>query len=84
MKKFSEIPWDISNNKWIKHKFEHQSGVARMARQEIAIQLQNMVDCLEFLMGDPDFWHKQIYERSRIYNENERQVYNEMHTSEWW
>ncbi len=57
--------------------------MARMARQEIAINSQNVVDCLEFLMGHPGFWHNQIYEPSCIYNENERQVYNEIHTGEW-
>ncbi len=32
MEKLSEIPWSIPNDEWIKYKFEHQSGVARMAR----------------------------------------------------
>ncbi len=35
-------------------------------------------------MGHPGFWHNQTYEPSCIYNENERQIYNEMHTGEWW
>ncbi len=43
MEKLSKIPWGILNDTWIKYKFEHQSGVARIARQEIAIHLQNMV-----------------------------------------
>ncbi len=84
MEKHSEIPWDIPNDKWIEHKFEHQSGVVRIARQEIAIHSRNVVGCLKFLMGHPGFWHNQIYEPSRIYNENERRVYNEIHTGEWW
>ncbi len=32
----------------------------------------------------PSFWHNQIYKPSRIYIENDQQVYNEMHTGEWW
>ncbi len=84
MEKLSKIPWGIPNDECIKHEFEHQSDVARMARQEIAMHSQNVVGCLEFLMGHPGFWHNQIYEPSCIYNENERRVYNEMHTSEWW
>ena len=39
IKKLSEIPWGIPNDKWIKHKFEHQNGIARMAGQEITIPL---------------------------------------------
>ena len=55
-----------------------------MARQEIAIYLQNVVRCLEFLMRHRRFWHNQIFEPSRVYNENEEQIYNEMHTGKWW
>ena len=53
-----------------------------MARQKIAIHLQNVMGCLKFLMAYPGFWHNKTYEPSRIYNENEQQVYNEMYTSE--
>ena len=52
-----------------------------MTRRKIAIHLQNVLGCLEFLMGHPSFWHNQIFEPSRIYNENEERVYNKMHTS---
>ena len=44
-----------SEHKWIEHKFEVQSGLAEMARQEIAIYSQNVMGCLEFLMRHPDF-----------------------------
>ena len=43
-----------------------------MARQEIAIHLQNVMGCLKFLMAHLDFWHNQTYEPSRIYNKNEQ------------
>ncbi len=57
--------------------------MARMADQEIAIHLRIIVGCLKFFMRYLSFWHNQIYKPSRIYNENEQQVYNEMHTDEW-
>ena len=55
-----------------------------MAGQEITIHLGNVMGCLEFLIADPGFWYNQIYKLSCIYNENEQQVYNEMHTGKWW
>ena len=58
--------------------------MARIARREIAIHLQNMVGYLKFLMRHPGFWHNQIFEPSHIYNENEERVYNEMYTVKWW
>ena len=81
MEKLSEIPWGILNDKWIENKFEFQSNVAEMARQEIAIHSQNVMGCLKFLMKHPGFWHNQTFEPSCIYNENEERVYNKMHTS---
>ncbi len=35
-------------------------------------------------MRYPGFRHDQTYEASRIYNENEQRVYNEMYTGKWW
>ncbi len=82
IEKLSEIPCGIPNNNWIKYKFEHQSGVARMARLEMPIHSPNVIGCLKFLIGYPGFWHNQTNEPSRIYNENDQRVYNEMYTSE--
>ncbi len=37
--KLSKISWHISDNKWIEHRFNVESGVFGITRQEIAIQL---------------------------------------------
>ncbi len=66
MEKLSEILWGILNNERIKHKFEYQSGVARMAMQKIAIYLRNVVGYLKVFMGHPGFWYNQTYEPSCI------------------
>ena len=57
--------------------------MSEMAVQEISIHLQNVIRCLEFLMDHLGFWHNQTYESSGVFNKNEYQVYNEMHTSKW-
>ena len=57
--------------------------MAGMARREIAIHSQNVVRYLKFLMRHPGFWHNKTFEPSCIYNENEEQVNNEMHTGKW-
>lgn len=41
-----------------------------MARQEIVIQLQNVMGCKEFLIGHQSFQYNQIYELYHIYNNN--------------
>ena len=35
IEKLLDIPWDISNDEWIDHKFEFQRDVGGMAGQEI-------------------------------------------------
>ncbi len=37
IEKLSEIPWGIADDEWIEHRFDVESGVSGIARQEIAI-----------------------------------------------
>ena len=62
MEKLLEISWGIPENKWIEHKFNVESGVFEIAGQKIAIQSQNVLSYIEFLMEHPGFQHNQIYE----------------------
>lgn len=80
IKKLFEIPWGISDEKQIEHRFHIESDISGIAKQEIAIQSQNVINCVEFLMGHPDFQYNQIYEPCLIYNQNKHLIYNEMHT----
>ena len=43
-----------------------------------------MVRCLKLLIKHPSFWYNQIFEPFYIYNDNEEQIYNEIHISKWW
>ena len=53
-----------------------------MARQEISIHSQNVIECLKFLIDHLGFQHNQTYEHFCVFNENKHQVYNKMHTGE--
>ena len=55
MEKISEMLWAISNNKWIKLKFELENDVAGIAKREISIHLQNVLRCLKFLIKQSGF-----------------------------
>ena len=55
--------------------------MAKIAKQKIAIYLQNTIRCLEFLIKHPSLWHNQIYKPLYIYNENKNQVYNKIYTN---
>ena len=57
MEKLSEIPWGIPEDKWIEHKYNVESDISGIAGQEIAIQSQNVLSCIKFLMGHPGFQH---------------------------
>ena len=55
MEKLSEILWGIPEDKWIKHKYNIEIGISGIAGQEIAIQSQNMLSCIKFLMEHLSF-----------------------------
>jgi Plavaka transposase len=85
MEKLSDIPWGIPDDKWTEHKFELESGLEKIAGQNLTIQSRNVIDCLRFFMGHPGFRENQTYQPSRIYNQNNDRVYNEMYTDNlWW
>lgn len=51
IKKLLKIPWLILKNKQIEYLFDVKNGVFGIFRQEIAIQSQNMVSCIEILIS---------------------------------
>ena len=55
MEKLLEISWHIPDNKWIEHNFDIKNSVSGIIKQEIAIPLQNVINCIEFLMGHSSF-----------------------------
>lgn len=79
MEKLSEISWGNLDDKQIQHRFDVQSGVSEIAKQEIAIELQNVINCMEFLISHPGFQYNQIYKPCHIYYQNKYKVYNEMY-----
>ena len=73
----------MPNNKWINYKFELQRDVSEMAGQEISIHSQNVIGCLDFLIGYLSFYHNQTHKPSCVFNKNEHQIDNEIYTGEW-
>ncbi len=55
MEKLSEIPWGIPDDEWIEHRFDVENSISGIIGQEIAIQSQNMINCVEFLMSHLGF-----------------------------
>ena len=68
MEKLSNILWGISNDKWTEHKFELRSGIDKIARQNLTIQSQNIIDYLIFFMRYSGFEENQTHQPSCIYN----------------
>lgn len=80
MAKLIAILQGIPDNKWRKYKFQLESGVENVVRQNLTIQSQNMINYLAFFMGHLGFFQNLTYQVLRIYNQNKDQVYNEMFT----
>ena len=47
----------ILNIKYIKYKFKLENDVARPAKQKFLIHLQNILQCVEFILRNLGFWY---------------------------
>lgn len=65
------------------HKFDIKNSVSKISKQEIVIQLQNIVSCIKFFTSYFIFQYNQTYKPYYIYNQNEDQFYNEIYTRKW-
>jgi len=48
------------------------------------IQYQNIIDTLHFLLSHKFFNNDMIYVSVQHYNDDNKWVYSEMHTENWW
>lgn len=70
MEKLLEISQNIPGDKQTEYNFTVENGVSEIARQNIAIQSQIMISCIEFFRGYPGSQYNQTYEPCHIYNHN--------------
>ena len=80
IEKLCAILWGILDDKWTKYKFKLESSVDNIAKQNLTIQSQNVIDYMRFFIGHLGFRKNQIYQLYCIYNQKDDWVYNKMYT----
>ncbi len=83
-----EISYDISQaskkQKWTLQTFKIESAYDGGTDCEYVIQYQSIIDTLHFLLSHKPFDDDMIYASIHHYNSDEKWVYSELHTEDWW
>ncbi len=83
-----KISYDISQaskkQKWTSQTFKIESAYDGGTDCEYVIQYQSIIDTLCFLLSHKSFGDDMIYAPIHHYNSDEKWVYSELHTEDWW
>ena len=74
----------LKKQKWTSQFFTIESAYDEIANCEYFIQYWNIIHTLHFLMSHKSFAEDLIYVSVQHYNDDDRWIYNEMHTDDWW
>ena len=57
-----------------------------IGNERLQFYFRDVLECIRAIYGDPEFARDLIFAPERHYVDHERtqQVYNEMHTGDWW
>lgn len=87
MEKLSNIRWGVPDVKWIKLKFQLKNRVNKVAGQKLTIQLRNVIDCLGYFMGHPEFANRQTHQPSLLTLKHQKHAVTlppELHFHDGW
>lgn len=83
-----QIPYGIggaqTDLEWTSQMFTVEAAYDEMTDREYVIQYRDVVDSLRFLLGHQPFRNDLVYAPVRHYNGDDKRVYSEMHTADWW
>ncbi len=79
-----QILYDVENDEWHFQTFTVEFSYEEVQEKQHCILYCNIIETLRFLLNHSSFQDKLIYALVQHYNVNNFQVYNEMHTADWW
>lgn len=82
--KLLEIPDGLPLGNWSSAVATIETGVIGLSASHYKFYYQNIENVIRFLLGHTPFKDNLVYTPVRAFNENERRVYTEMHTADWW
>lgn len=69
---------------WKQRRFTIQPMISGASPVEYSIIYRNIITVLRFLLGHRAFREDMVFEPVRQYNSDDKRIYSEMHTGDWW
>ncbi len=79
-----QISYDVENDEWHSRMFTVEFSYKEVQEEQHCILYHDIIETLQFLLNHSSFQDKLIYTFIQHYNVDNFQVYNEMHTADWW
>ncbi len=79
-----QISYDVENDEWHSWMFTVEFSYKEVQEEQHCILYYNIIKTLWFLLNHSSFQDELIYAFIQHYNVNNFQVYDKMHTADWW
>ncbi len=79
-----QISYDVKNNEWHSWTFTVEFSYEEVQEEQHCILNYDIIKTFQFLLSHSLFQDKLIYAFIQYYNVDNFQIYNEMHTANWW
>ncbi len=79
-----QISYDVENDEWHSWTFTVEFSYKEVQEEQHCILYYNIIKTLWFLLSHSLFQDELIYTFIQHYNVDNFQVYNKMHTADWW
>ena len=84
MNTIHRISDEIRDENWIKDALINESSYENVKSISLDFSFRDVVKILHFLINHRSFANNLAYASMREFNDDDKRVYNEMHTTNWW
>ena len=78
------IPFGIEDDGWTRDVISIQSNIEGTASKEYTLLYRGIIKALRFLLGHRPFKEDMVFAPVRQYNNNDKRVYTDIYTGDWW
>ncbi|MCJ1470390.1 hypothetical protein MMC07_009035 [Pseudocyphellaria aurata] len=84
LSQLDQIPTGVCNNDWRELELTVETEMEEQVPSIVIVQYGNVINAIKFLLGHFPFALDLVYSPIRQYNDDNKRVYTEMHTGDWW
>ncbi|MCJ1470748.1 hypothetical protein MMC07_009395 [Pseudocyphellaria aurata] len=82
--KNDRIPTGVCNDDWRELELTVETELEGQVPSMVIVQYRNVINAIKFLLGHFPFASDLVYSPICQYNDDNKRVYTEMHTGDWW